>query len=232
MKEIIKTIIEFIYDPELLPLNKNNAANYITLAGVWLSRLSLYMFMMILVWFFAFDTIPYTLRYIAIGMAILASGLDALDGIVARKFNCVTELGKIFDPHHDKNQYNCKTISILIDSILFAFLAINTTGETFFPHYIFLSLLVIYFTHERDEAIMFHRLWAQTEKTNVNLQAKWSGKWRTRICFGGFPLLHLLIYPGQHIIFFYLVAFLMIGITLISNYQYVKEYRQVIKNNQ
>jgi cardiolipin synthase len=42
------------------------------------------------------------IRYVVAGMAIFASFTDILDGYIARKYNQVTEFGKIIDPLADK----------------------------------------------------------------------------------------------------------------------------------
>ena len=41
-------------------------------------------------------------RYIALGVFIVAAATDALDGYVARKYNMITDFGKLMDPLADK----------------------------------------------------------------------------------------------------------------------------------
>lgn len=218
----IKNVVGFFYDEELLPITRENCANYITLVGSGISRVSLYLFFIYFVYFFATDNVVGWLRYCAIGLSGLAAFSDLLDGYVARKINCVTALGKIYDPHHDKIQYLGKTISLSMDAFVFYLVS----GESIF---LILAIVLCYATGERDETVGFHRQWASIVSNKIELSARLSGKWRTRVCFPGIPLLHLLIAPFSSPEIFSAVSLILIGVTIWSLYDYVRGYRQKIK---
>lgn len=220
--KFIKNIAGYLYDHDLLPLTKRNYANYITLVGSWISRISLYLFFLYFIWFLLSDSVAIGLRYAGIILAIVASLFDFLDGYYARKNNCVTELGKIFDPHHDKVQYICKTVSLLMDSFVFYLVS----GEIIYPVF---SAVLCYVSSERDETVGFHRQWASLISNKIELSARASGKWRTRVCFSGMPLLHLLIEPVRAPQLFMAVSLLLAGVTIWSLYDYVGGYRKEIK---
>lgn len=220
--KLFKNLLEFFYDGDLLPLDRRNYANYITLTGSWISRLSAYLFFAYFVCFFATGQMVGWLRYLAIGLSGLASFSDWIDGYFARKHNCVTELGKIYDPHHDKIQYLSKTISLSIDAFVFYLVS----GEIVFP---ILAVVLCYITGERDETVGFHRQWASIVSNKIALSARSSGKWRTRLCFAGIPLLHLLVFPFTASSLFTVITVILIGVTIWSLYDYVHGYRKAIK---
>ncbi len=58
--------------------------------------------MRLLISFVVFALIPLQLYWLALGLFILAAGTDWIDGWYARKFNQVTQLGRILDPFCDK----------------------------------------------------------------------------------------------------------------------------------
>ena len=66
---------------------------------------------------------------VAVGLLILSAITDALDGVIARKFNMVTDLGKMLDPFCDKLTHAalliCLTVRYRYIWLVFGLLAVK-----------------------------------------------------------------------------------------------------------
>ena len=74
-------------------------------------------FRVILIPFFVLFMQPYfgtTGRYIALAIFIVASLTDMLDGKIARKYNLITNFGKLMDPLADKLLVCTAMLSLII----------------------------------------------------------------------------------------------------------------------
>lgn len=60
------------------------------------------LFLAIPFWFLLDNFQSEPVRYITVGFCLIAAATDILDGFLARKFNEITELGKVIDPLADK----------------------------------------------------------------------------------------------------------------------------------
>lgn len=59
-----------------------------------------------------------TNKYVALAIFFLAGATDVIDGILARRFNWITNLGKILDPIADKSMQITVLICMSIDALL------------------------------------------------------------------------------------------------------------------
>ncbi len=228
MTNLIRSVVHYIYDEDLLPLTRENLANYITLTGAWLSRIGLYLFVLYFMMFWHSQTITDTaliVRWTAIVLFILAAICDGIDGYVARKIGVTSRFGELYDPHLDKVQYMTKIGGLIIDAFVAAL-----SGLSF--GYAIMVFLISYFSHERDLASMFHRAWALSVDKDIKVKAGIAGKIRTAVCFPAILIMFAIINPLNWIWAGVVVTAIIIVVTTWSNYQYVHNYRAAIKEVQ
>ena len=147
-------------------------------------------------------------RFLALIIFILASFTDFLDGYIARKFNLITNLGKLIDPLADK----ILTLAVFVE--------LTALGEV--PAWVVILII------SRELAISIFR--AVAASAGVVIAAGWSGKFKT--VFQMLAILMLLSnnYIGNmmnmrlDIIFVYISAVL----ALVSAFEYVYLNRSVL----
>ena len=67
--------------------------------------------------FYLTKFVPFS-QYIAIAIFLIAAATDFLDGMIARKFNMITDFGKFIDPLADKMLYYTGLFLIIVTGIL------------------------------------------------------------------------------------------------------------------
>lgn len=187
----------------------NNLPNYLTFIRI------------ILTFFIIYYILINTLNslIIALVLFILASLTDYLDGYIARKYNLITNLGKILDPIADK---------LLIIGIFLSFLYIGVLN-------IWIVIVIII----RELIITIIRFFAL--KKNIVLSAEKHGKHKmiSQITTIIITLLILILYyilPNNNLINFlntYIINILMIYvliITLFSGIYYIWTNKKIFKN--
>lgn len=153
-------------------------------------------------------------RIIAAAIFILTALTDMLDGMIARKFNMITDFGKFIDPLADKFM------------VFGAMLAILYKYDYLRPVFVWVALIVIF----RELAVTSMRM-IVSNSSGVVVAAAWLGKIKTvtqMLCII-FILLEPVILPDSswlnqsHLIVWILMA-LMTIMTIWSGINYFRAY--------
>ena len=160
----------------------------------------------IFVVFMLVSSIPYN-NYIAVGIFIIASLTDMLDGKIARKYNLVTNFGKFMDPLADK---------LLVSAALICL------SGTKIP--IWVVIIII----SRELFISGFRTLAADQ--GIVLAAGWWGKFKT--AFQMVMIIVLIVDIQNHIfdIIGWSLIWISLALTIISMIDYVVKNIQVLKN--
>lgn len=112
-----------------------NLANRITIARMLLIPLFILFFAEYPLWltenssFFGFIHVYGT--YVALGVFLLASATDKLDGYIARKYNQITNLGKLLDPLADKLLISVALIMMVQSGMVATWIAVVIIAREF-----------------------------------------------------------------------------------------------------
>ena len=145
---------------------------------------------------------------IALVIYVLASTTDVVDGFIARKFDMITDLGKILDPLADKLLQFAALIGLWYSKII--------------PVWI----LIVFFCKEIIMGIGCFKLML---KDNVIVQAKWFGKLSTCTFFLAIivsMLSRYFVVLKHYPVILMIIALLMAVFALIM---YLRNYLKVIK---
>ncbi|HAN10602.1 MAG TPA: CDP-diacylglycerol--glycerol-3-phosphate 3-phosphatidyltransferase [Clostridiales bacterium] len=154
--------------------------------------------------FFMYRDVEYG-NYIALGIFIVASLTDMIDGFIARKCNMITNLGKFLDPLADK---------ILVISAMIVFVEKGELASW--------AVIIIIF---REFAITGFRTIAAANN-NVIAASNW-GKWKT---VTQMAMIITLFFDFGNINYIKdILIYLTVAITLVSGLDYVRKNAHVIK---
>ena len=177
----------------------NQRKNVFTIPNI-LSFFRILLIPLIFVAYFSYDNLYF------LGAVIVLSGLtDVVDGFIARKFNMVSDLGKMLDPFADKLTQG-SLILCLISKYDFM--------------YVFIGFFVVF---EVLKAVLGYVV---SKKTGEMRSAKWFGKFTTVYLYETFFV--LLIFKNLNPVIFYVKSSLGILFTVISSCMYCYSYLRVL----
>ena len=147
------------------------------------------------------------LLYWAVGVLVLSGLTDSFDGIIARKFNQITDLGKLLDPVADK----------LTQVTVVLCLAIRNTY--------LIPLLIICVVKELGQSIGGLILLRRGEKIQG---AKWDGKVSTFVFYGVMAL--IVLWDGMPLWLSVVLVTIVAALMLFAFFNYMKVYCRIRKN--
>ena len=146
-------------------------------------------------------------KYIAVGIFILASLTDLLDGKIARKYNLVTNFGKFMDPLADK---------LLVCSALIALVDLNRIAA-------WIVIIII----AREFIISGFRLVASDN--GVVIAASYWGKFKTTFQMIMIILLIINFQSSVMMVITEIIVYIALILTIVSLIDYLVKNRAVMK---
>ncbi|MGN0326716.1 MAG: CDP-diacylglycerol--glycerol-3-phosphate 3-phosphatidyltransferase [Lachnospiraceae bacterium] len=146
-------------------------------------------------------------RWIALGIFVVASLTDLLDGKIARKYHLVTNFGKFMDPLADK---------LLVSSAMIAFVELGQM-----PAWVVIIII------SREFAISGFRLIASDN--HVVIAASWWGKFKTATQM--IMVILMIVNIAQLALVTEIVMWVALALTLISMIDYFIKNREVMKGS-
>lgn len=144
-------------------------------------------------------------RYLAASAVVLLSSLtDLFDGKIARKFNMVTELGKLLDPVADKLTHGALALCLAVR----------------YP--LMWALILLLIVKEGYMAVMGAVLLKKGKKLNG---AMWFGKVCTAVLFAG--LLVLFLFPHLPLFWVNSLILVMMAVMTFTLLNYIPVFRQM-----
>jgi CDP-diacylglycerol--glycerol-3-phosphate 3-phosphatidyltransferase len=167
------------------------------------------LFLAIPFWFLLDNFQSEQVRYITVGFCLIAAATDILDGFLARKFNEITELGKVIDPLADK---------IVVGIIILKLFLIGQIETYYF-------IMII----GRDLLIFLGGI-NISKKIGKVLPSNMLGK--ITVSNIGVVILMILLYIGRSNIIFMILYYLSIVLMIVSLIGYAIRAKEFLKQTE
>ena len=147
--------------------------------------------------------------YAAIFVIVLSGATDIIDGIIARKFNMISDFGKILDPVADK---------LTQTALLFCLLT---------KHPLMLGLIVVFGVCELTKFALGAVVMKKHDEVN---SAKWYGKANTVIIYATMML--LILFPQMNEIAATMLMLICGAVMIIAHILYFRLFFKILKQKQ
>lgn len=146
--------------------------------------------------------------YLALGLIVISAVTDIVDGFIARKFNMVSDFGKVIDPIADKLTQGTVILCLTMKYKLMRF------------------LILLFIVKELIMGLMGIITFKKYEKVNC---AKWYGKINTVILYG--VMMALVVFPDINISVANALIYLCMLMLIASLLLYVRFYVKIWKGD-
>jgi CDP-diacylglycerol--glycerol-3-phosphate 3-phosphatidyltransferase len=167
------------------------------------------LFLAIPFWFLLDNFQSEQVRYITVGFCLIAAATDILDGFLARKFNEITELGKVIDPLADKIVVGIIILKLFLIGQIETYYFIMIIGRDLL---IFLGGIII------------------SKKIGKVLPSNMLGK--ITVSNIGVVILMILLYIGRSNIIFMILYYLSIVLMIVSLIGYAIRAKEFLKQTE
>ncbi len=162
-------------------------------------------------------SIALTIQIIAAVLTVIAAYTDLLDGQIARKYNLVSDFGKLIDPLADK-------IFVMTIFIIFVDTINPYTHQSMLPGWIVVVVLA------REFLVTGLRSLAAAKGEVIAADKYGKIKTATQMaffCFGGFIWINILPLRGIVLVFWFIAMGIVAAITFFSGLNYFIKYRHL-----
>ncbi len=157
-----------------------------------------------------------TMRWVAAIIFAVAMVTDFVDGKVARKYNLVTDFGKLWDPIADKALTGAAFISLSI---------LQTPSGPELPWFFTVIILV------REWGITWLRDWLKKRGTIMAANAGGKAKTATQAVALFLFLLYLPSLPGWLQVVAWVLMWGALILTVVTGFEYIREARRAVKKS-
>lgn len=148
-------------------------------------------------------------KYLTAAIVVGISGLtDVVDGVIARKFNMITDIGKVIDPIADK----------LTQATVIFCLSLRYT-----------TMIALFIAHIVKEFIMGIMGLIALKNHSIN-SARWYGKLNTVVLF--FVIIIHLIIPNVHATLSFCLVTASMSVMAMALIMYIRFYCQILSKNE